>query len=63
MPDPIHPFLTPSRRAHIYRIAVAVVPLLILGGWLTDEIAAHVLGVIAAVLSTGVAAAHTPRDG
>jgi hypothetical protein len=37
-------------RAYIYRVAAAVVPLLVLLGWVTQEIAAEVLAILGAAL-------------
>lgn len=51
-------------RAWIYRVATAVVPLLILYGVLSDSEAAVWLGVSGAVLdfgTSGLAARNTPR--
>ena len=44
---------TAERRAWLYKIAVALVPLLISIGLLTDDIAQLVLNVIAALLGVG----------
>ena len=56
--------LIPQRtRAWIYRVAAAVVPLLVLLGVLADDVAQHVLLIAAAVLAVGegtLAAVHTP---
>ena len=56
-------FLTPSRRKRIYTIAVALMPLLVLYGVLSDNEATLYVGLIAAVLgvaTNGLAAANTP---
>jgi hypothetical protein len=47
---------TPEIRKHIYSIAMAVVPLLVTLGVITDDVAAHVLNIIAAVLAVGATA-------
>lgn len=60
MPDKFHLIFTPAVRAWIYRVCVALVPLLMVAGIVTDETAPLILGLAAAVLSTGTAAAHTP---
>lgn len=60
-PHPLTPFLTAPRRAMLYRVAVALVPLFVVAGVLTDESAPHVVALVAALLSTGSAALHTPR--
>jgi hypothetical protein len=60
-PHPILPWLTPPRRAYLYRVALASVPLLVLTGWMTNEAALYLVGFIAATLGTGTAAIYTPR--
>ncbi len=52
-----------KNRAYLYRIALAVIALLVGVGVLTDEDAALVLGLVAAFLSTGLAVANTTTDG
>ena len=54
--------LTPARRRRIYTILTALVPLAILYGWLDAQAAAIWLGVIAAVLGTGMARQNTEVD-
>jgi hypothetical protein len=52
-----------NTRAYIYRVAVAVMPLLILYGVISEQAAALWVGVLAAVLSVGsssLAAKNTP---
>ena len=44
---------TPEIRKNIYRVATAVVPLLVTLGILTDDIAGHVLNIVAALLAMG----------
>ena len=51
---------TPQLRYRIYLVLTAVVPLLVLYGWLDQTAAAVWIGVISAVLGTGMAAANTP---
>ena len=55
--------MNPSQatRAWIYRIATAVMPLLIVAGVVQDSDAALWLGVVSAVLVPGLAAVNTPR--
>lgn len=62
-PHPVVPWLTPHRRAWLYRVALAVLPLLVLYGIAAEEEVAVWAGFIAAVLSTGTAALHTPPGG
>lgn len=57
--------MNPSQntRAWIYRVATAVMPLLIAYGVVKDADAALWLGVVSAVLVPGLAAVNTPRGG
>lgn len=59
-PHPVLPFLTAERRAWLYRMVVAALPLLVFYGVAAEEEIALWAGVIAAFLSTGTAALHTP---
>lgn len=55
-------WLSEPVRAWLYRIASALVPLLVLAGWLAEDVAQQVLEVVAAVLgmgAAGMAARHT----
>lgn len=55
--------IKPETRAWVYSIAIAVIPLLTVLGVLTDDIAGHVMLIIAAVLGVGtntLARANTP---
>lgn len=45
--------LNAKNRAAIYRVAVAVVPLLVALGVFTNEIGGYILNIVAAVLSVG----------
>jgi hypothetical protein len=40
-------------RAYIYRVAAAVVPLLVILGWVTQEIATEALAILGAALIIG----------
>lgn len=51
---------TQATRAWIYRVTTAAMPLLIVYGVVTDETAPLWVGMAAAILGTGTAAAHTP---
>lgn len=46
---------TPEIRKSIYSVAIAVVPLLVTLGVLADDVASHVLNIIAALLAVGSA--------
>lgn len=45
--------LTPQRRAHIYAVIIAAVPLLVTLGVIADDVAQHVLTIAAALLAVG----------
>lgn len=51
--------LTQRRRAYIYRVAVAVLPLLVATGIIADALVPTVIAVIGAVLVPGLAAVNT----
>jgi hypothetical protein len=55
-----------NTRAWLYRIALSVVPLLVLLGFLTEELAAATLNIVAALLAVGSSAVAlrnvTPDD-
>jgi len=57
---PLLPWLTPERRAWLYRVVGAAMPLLVLYGVVADQEAAVWLALAAAALSSGTAALHTP---
>lgn len=57
---PLLPWLTPERRAWLYRLVSAAMPLLVLYGVAAEHDVAVWLGVAAAFLGTGTAALHTP---
>lgn len=59
---PVFPWLTAARRAWLYRVAVAVLPLLVVAGVVAGAVAPLILAVVVAVLSTGTAALHTPKE-
>lgn len=51
-----------SVRAYIYRVSLAVIPLLTAYGLLADETAALVIGLAGAVFNAGLAARNTSTD-
>lgn len=65
MPDahPLLPWLTPARRAWLYRVCTAGAPLAVAYGLASDAKAVLWLGVVGAALGTGTAALHTPTKG
>lgn len=48
-------------RALIYRVILALLPVLVTAGWLTDELAAQVPAFLTALLGLTLAVANTPR--
>ena len=55
----LNDILTPARRRRIYTVLTALVPLAILYGWLDAQAGAIWLGVLGAVLGTGMARHNT----
>ncbi len=55
-------WLTPQVRAWLYRIATALVPLLIAYGALSESTAPLWIALAGAILSSGTAAAYTPIE-
>ncbi len=53
MDEFIKGFWTAERRAWLYKVAVAAVPLLIAVGIVTDDMAQLILNVLAAILGVG----------
>lgn len=55
-------WLTPQVRAWLYRIATALIPLLIAYGALSESTAPLWIALAGAILSSGTAAAYTPLE-
>lgn len=51
-----------SVRAYIYRVSLAVIPLLTAYGLLADETAALIVGLAGAVFNAGLATANTSTE-
>ena len=51
--------MSESTRAYWYRVATAAIPLLTIYGLVDDKAAAVIVGLVAAVFSTGLAAKNT----
>lgn len=60
MTDQLSQLLTKKRRAWLYRVLTAVLPILIAYGVLDGQEAALWLALAGSVLGTGMAALHTP---
>lgn len=61
-PHPLFPWLTAPRRAWLYQVTAAVLPLLVAAGVLTAAVAPLIAAAVLAFLSAGTAALHTPKD-
>lgn len=59
---PVVPWLTPPRRAWLYRVTGAAVPLLAFYGYLAEQAVPLWLAFAGSVIGTGTAALHTPTD-
>ena len=59
---PLVPWLTPRRRAYLYRVASAALLAALACGLLGAGQVADILGIVAAVLAVPVAALHTPTS-
>lgn len=59
---PVFPWLNAARRAWLYRVVVAVVSLVGAYGVVDGSRAGVLVALVAAVLGTGTAAAHTPTS-
>lgn len=57
---PIAPWLTPERRAWLYRLVVTALPLLVLYGYLSEQEAPLWLAFAGAMIGSSTAALHTP---
>ena len=51
-----------STRAYVYRVSLAVIPLLTAYGLLADATAALVIGLVGSVLNVGLATANTSTE-
>jgi hypothetical protein len=56
------PELTEARRAWIYRVSLAVLPMLVAAGFLTSNNAPYIIGLLGAILNAGLATAHTSTE-
>ncbi len=59
---PFFPWLTAPRRAYLYRVSLALLPILVAVGVVTEAGAAIVAALVVALLDLSVAALHTPRE-
>ena len=56
---PVAPWLNEPRRAYLYRVSLAVIPLLSIYGIVADNTLTLWAGIVAAVLNVGLATANT----
>ena len=54
--------LTPKTRRHLYKISAAAIPVLVVAGWVSDELAVALVGLANAVFIGALAAHNTPKD-
>jgi hypothetical protein len=57
------PNLPAKWRKYLYGVSAALIPLLVLLGWVTDEIAVALIGLANAIFIGGLAFANVPKDG
>lgn len=56
------PAIPAKYRKWLYAVGAALVPVLVAFGWLDDNAAPAILGLIYAVFMGGLAAANVPKD-
>lgn len=61
-PHPFFPWLTAPRRAWLYQVVLAALPLLTLYGIVADQAAPLFGALTLALVGSGTAALHTPKD-
>lgn len=54
--------LTPKTRRHLYQISAATIPVLVVAGWISDELAVALVGLANAIFIGALAAHNTPKD-
>lgn len=57
------PAIPPRYRRWLYAVGIALVPVLVAFGWLDDNAAPAIIGLIYAILMGGMAVANTPKGG
>lgn len=53
---------TPKTRKYIYRVLLAIVPILIFYGLIQEEIAPQIIALLGALFGFSVADSNTPKD-
>ena len=56
------PTIPPKWRRYLYTVSVATVPVLVVAGWVSDELAVALVGLANAIFIGALAAANTPRS-
>ena len=56
------PNIPPKWRRYLYGVSAASIPVLVVSGYLSDELGVAVLGLANAVFIGGLAFANTPRS-
>lgn len=56
------PNLPVKWRRWLYGVSVALIPILVIAGWITDELGVAGIGLANAVFIGGLALANTPKD-
>lgn len=52
----------PSKwRKYLYGVSIALIPILVIAGWASDELAVALIGLANAVFIGGLAFANTPK--
>lgn len=49
-------------RKYLYGVSAALIPILVIAGWVSDELAVALVGLANAVFIGGLAFANTPKD-
>lgn len=55
------PAIPPKWRKYLYGVSAASIPILVLAGWVSDELGVAILGLANAVFIGGLAFANVPK--
>lgn len=56
------PTIPAKWRKYLYGVSAALIPILVIVGWVSDELAVALVGLANAVFIGGLAFANTPKD-
>ena len=56
------PMIPAKWRKYLYGVSAASIPVLVVAGWVSDELAVAILGLANAVFIGGLAFANTPME-